>query len=95
MNKTDKVKLLLLRGEFGSRDIAQIAECSRQWVTAVRSRTRAIQGGMTVEQKLERLHQDLGDLRRFVLHQQATLDRLTGEATAKAHSACVQLGRAS
>src|SRR5262245_412308 len=61
------IKFVLQRGEFKhSSDIAEICQCSRQWVTAVRRRMRAIQDGMTVSQRSERLDENIQDLRRSI-----------------------------
>ena len=80
------VKFVLLRGEYTrSGDIAEICQCSRQWVTSVRRRLQEIQAGMTVSQRVARLDADLSELRSLILEYLRSESRAPKYAREKMH----------
>jgi hypothetical protein len=77
--KTDGIALLLKRGYGDTMMIAAAVSCSPQWVNHVWRRLNAYENGGTIPHQIARLSQDVRDLRKYVLHQQRILDRLTGK----------------
>lgn len=76
--KSALIKSLLQSGEaLSTRDIADLAQCSARFVNRVKEGLRAYQNGATLRQNLQRLDQDVRDLRALVLHQGVILNNLT------------------
>ncbi len=68
MTKAEKIGRVLDRGELTSnRDIAQVVGCSTRLVTVVKSRRRALEPGQSLREQVQRLNQDVQDLRRAFL----------------------------
>ncbi len=79
--KKPLIEALLKSGEaLSTRDIADLSGSTVQFVNRVRGELKAIQGGSTLKQNVQRLNQDVKDLRALVLRQGVILGQLTGKS---------------
>src|SRR5262249_15618252 len=67
-SKSSKVRMLLTTTDYGARDIGNIVECHPDLVRKIRRQMRLPYERETTKARLERLEQDIRDLRAQVLH---------------------------